>query len=932
MKHFFSALVVTCAALCAQNATHTTPLFVTGQAARAVFGQVNFTANNAAVSGSTTATVDLGGPSGMAVAGNSLFVVDSNRVGSTPDNNRILVYQNLSSLLPTPSQELATDGGGDVPCPVCFNKPNQVLGQANLTSNAASLTQSGLRQPTAIASDGHILAVADTNNNRVLIWHAIPTASNVAPDTVLGQADFTHAIAAAGASGMRGPQGVWIQGTRLFVADTFNGRVLVWNAIPGAGSKGTAADYVLGEPNFTTTPGAQTQSKVTGTTAANMLSPVSVTADATHLYVADLGQNRVMIWNSIPTQTNQPADVIVGQPDASSNTANNSTVLCASTGKDSNNKPTYPARCAATLNFPRFALGDGAHLFIADGGNDRVLVFDSIPTRNAARADAILGQPDEFTDQVSDDTGFNTAMQNAALNRSGSDQIRTPTSLAWDGVDLYVSDPFDRRVVVYSAGQNQLPTGSILNAASLESFAIGAISFTGTLSKAGNVTAGITVTVTINGTAYTYKTVSTDTLQTVTTSVTNAINSSNSGKGDPSVFAIAQPAAATILLSARTAGAAGNNITYAANTGNSADLTAATAFANLQGGTQSELGPGALVTLLGTNFTDQPGAIGTLTNGSYPRQLAGVEVYFDGVRAPLLYVSPTQINAQLPFTLSNSTGINVWVRTVWKDGTETNSAAQGVSMVGGNPGIFAGAGTDPRPAVAEHYSSNGIALIDLEGTTFPAGETVTATIAGKAYTYTIQSTDKTLDMVEAGLINAINSPGTAPVTARAAGQFNRVVLTAKTAGSAGNGITVTVSTSNSSGVTATALQAATCCASQAGALVTASNPAVAGETVIIYATGLGVVASPDAAKAAQLTGTVYNGPAVNTLATLVDDAQVEGKTANVIDAGLAVGMVGVYQVVLQIDSSVTTNAAAPMYIAQQGFVSNIATIPVKGSQ
>ena len=42
--------------------------------------------------------------------------------------------------------------------------------------------------------------------------------------------------------------------------------------------------------------------------------------------------------------------------------------------------------------------GDGTRLFIADGGNDRVLVYNSIPTQNAAKADVVLGEPDEFSD------------------------------------------------------------------------------------------------------------------------------------------------------------------------------------------------------------------------------------------------------------------------------------------------------------------------------------------------------------------------------------------------------------------------------------------------------------------------------------------------------------------------------------------------------
>src|ERR1035438_9238838 len=52
------------------------------------------------------------------------------------------------------------------------------------------------------------------------------------------------------AKSMRGPQGVWIQNGRLYVADTGNNRVLIYNQIPT--SNGAAANVVLGAPDFTT--------------------------------------------------------------------------------------------------------------------------------------------------------------------------------------------------------------------------------------------------------------------------------------------------------------------------------------------------------------------------------------------------------------------------------------------------------------------------------------------------------------------------------------------------------------------------------------------------------------------------------------------------------------------------------------------------------
>jgi len=43
--------------------------------------------------------------------------------------------------------------------------------------------------------------------------------------------------------------------------------------------------------------------------------PMGVATDGVRLFVADTCNNRVLIWNSIPTTNYAPADVVVGQPD-----------------------------------------------------------------------------------------------------------------------------------------------------------------------------------------------------------------------------------------------------------------------------------------------------------------------------------------------------------------------------------------------------------------------------------------------------------------------------------------------------------------------------------------------------------------------------------------------------------------------------------------
>jgi hypothetical protein len=288
-----------------------------------------------------------------------------------------------------------------------------VLGQPDFVTTTINdtPTQNSLRNPQGVASDGVHLIVADTDDNRVLIWNTIPTTNNQNADVVIGQPNFTtNALPGntPNANSMRGPEGVWIQNGKLFVADTQNNRVLIFNHIPT--TNGVAADLVLGAPNFTTYVNPDITQQLTGATASTMLAPVSVTSDGTRLFVTDLGFNRVLIFNSIPATNGAPADVALGQPDLVSSVANNAYTGSAATsstdtaekevpvqctvsnGIDLYNNPTYPAFCSSTMSFPRYALNAGGKLVVADGGNDRLLVWDKTPPTTGSTPDIVIGQ------------------------------------------------------------------------------------------------------------------------------------------------------------------------------------------------------------------------------------------------------------------------------------------------------------------------------------------------------------------------------------------------------------------------------------------------------------------------------------------------------------------------------------------------------------
>jgi uncharacterized protein (TIGR03437 family) len=339
----------------------------------------------------------------------------------------------------------------------------------------------------------------------------------------------------------------------------------------------------------------------------------------------------------------------------------------------------------------------------------------------------------------------------------------------------------------------------------------------------------------------------------------------------------------------------------------------------------AQIAPGTLVTIYGNSLTTQT-ASADLTQAFLPTSLAGTVVYIDGIAAPLLFVSPTQINAQMPFETSDRSSVSVYIVTN-SGGTATVTNAIASPIVPQNPGLFAGSGQDPRPGIVYHYSANATGLVLVNGFA-TAGDVATVTIAGtRAYNYVIQSADTTLNVAEA-LAAQINAEDP-DVSATIGNEYARVILTARTPGPAGNGIAYTVSTSTSANITLTADTSNTttsgtslCCASTGGP-VTTDNPAVPGEIVYTYATGLGLTN----ASATSVTGKIVT----DTLAAPaypVDSIIAGGKSAQQVFSVPVPGQVGVYQVVFLLDGGMTTDLFAQLTIAQQLFVSNIVTFPV----
>ncbi|MES1257948.1 MAG: hypothetical protein ABUS51_05945, partial [Acidobacteriota bacterium] len=735
----------------------------------------------------------IGSPAGLALANGTLWVVDANRLGSTPNNNRVLRFSDLSTY-PGPKDKPDLLGST---CGACRGTASLVVGQPDFVTTNRSLSATGLRNPTGVATDGKILVVSDTDNNRVLIWNSLPTANGQPADVVIGQPDFTHngTSVPPTQTSLRGPEGVWLSGGKLFVADSQDNRILIYNKIPT--SNNAPADVVVGQKTFTAFVEPDLTSKQPTTAADNMQTPVAVSSDGVRLFVSDLGQNRVLIWNTVPTSNGVPANVAIGQPDLVSAVENNSysvvdatvdsagnptklsPVLCQTNGTDSAGNATFPVRCAATLSFPRFVISDGTRLFIADGGNDRVLIFNKIPTASGQRADIIIGQPDEFSD-------------NTGLNPDGTDAFQTPTSLAWDGTDLFVSDGYNRRVEIFSPGIQNVPLDGIRNAASQQIYALGSVTVS------GSATAKDTITITINGTAYTYTVKTNDTLELIVQNLVNTINKAP----DPNVIATVNLSALAVVLTARLPGVNGGNITLTTSVSSTATVVGTTSGStlNIYLENPSQIAPGTVIEVNGKNLCDST-ATSDFSQPYISFSLKGCTLYVDGVAAPLLYISPTQINAQMMNEAQDRTSVSIYVRSQHADGTVTATTPVAATIVPQNPGLFAEPGDDPRPGIIFHGSSSAFDLIGVDGS-IQAGDVATVTINGKDYAYTVVATD-TLNSVRDALIGVINSAPDPYVHASVANEYSRIALTANTPGPQGEGVSVvvavTTATTNTAG-------------------------------------------------------------------------------------------------------------------------------------
>ncbi|MBU0785056.1 MAG: hypothetical protein KJ798_13735 [Gammaproteobacteria bacterium] len=248
-----------------------------------------------------------------------------------------------------------------------------------------------------------------------------------AAEVVIGQTDFTvtnnntysnpdaNTLSVSYGNPAVAPDG------RLFIGDFVNDRVLAFAQVPTVSNAN--ASFVLGQPNFTTTNPGAGQGGHDG--------PQQVVISNGKMFVVDYHQRRVVIYNTIPADGSALPDVVVGQPNFNSISSGCTDSLFE-----------YPETVSVTP--------DGK-LVVTDGGNSRVMIWNSIPTTNGQPADLVLGQSD-FTHCAANDDNQDMASDTTPTART----LRFPGGSWTDGTRLAILDGANNRVLIW----NTFPTSN----------------------------------------------------------------------------------------------------------------------------------------------------------------------------------------------------------------------------------------------------------------------------------------------------------------------------------------------------------------------------------------------------------------------------------------------------------------------------------------
>jgi sugar lactone lactonase YvrE len=238
---------------------------VNGDTADGVLGQPDFVTNSAA-----TAQNKFSGPAGIFVEANGTLWVSNFNI------HRLLRFQNAATLPNGSNADL-------------------VIGQPDFVTGTAGLSATKMNNTNGVYVDwlGN-LWVSEYTNRRVLKFNNASTLVNGdTADVVLGQPDFITNTSNTTQNGMGNVR--WLTGDvngNLYVVQESNNRISVFLQAATL-ANGSNADYVIGQPDFTTGTGLNPP------TQNSLRTPRGASVDNTgkKLWVTDWANNRVLRYD-----------------------------------------------------------------------------------------------------------------------------------------------------------------------------------------------------------------------------------------------------------------------------------------------------------------------------------------------------------------------------------------------------------------------------------------------------------------------------------------------------------------------------------------------------------------------------------------------------------------------------------------------------------
>ncbi|MGQ9424401.1 hypothetical protein ACXYTJ_00455 [Gilvimarinus sp. F26214L] len=312
-----------------------------------------------------------------------------------------------------------------------FQPASVVIGQADfetVETRTVNANRLGEAVGTPSFNEGR-LWLPDYDRNRVLGYDGIPEANDASATWVIGQNDFESDWRGTSASELYEPWvGIEHQG-RFYVLDRRNNRIAVFDSIPS--SPPAVASYVLGQPDF--------RSRSRNCSESGFDNPNSLQFVDGKMIVADSGNHRVLIWSQTPETSGDTPDIVLGQ----SNMEN-----CGYNDKDQNGVGDRDTASARTMNQPTGVWSDGERLLVSDTNNNRVLIWNTFPTTSFQPADLVLGQSGFDMTEINDDD------QDGILDNPSSRTLRPESGIWSNGLQLLIGDERNNRILLW----NEFPT------------------------------------------------------------------------------------------------------------------------------------------------------------------------------------------------------------------------------------------------------------------------------------------------------------------------------------------------------------------------------------------------------------------------------------------------------------------------------------------